>query len=44
MLGIFIDFKRGFDYVCWDSVLFRLEEIGCRELELLISYFRDRTA
>ena len=44
VLGIFVDFKGAFDYLSWDRVLQRLEELGCPEITLWRSYFSDRKA
>ncbi len=44
VLGIFVDFKGAFDYLIWDRVIERLEELGCPEVTLWRSYFSDRKA
>ena len=42
MLGVYIDFTGAFDHLCWDSILAKLDAIGCVELPLWRSYFRSR--
>jgi len=44
VLGIFVDFKGAFDNVEWSAVLDRLVDVGCREIDLLKSYFSGRSA
>lgn len=44
VLGLFIDFMGAFDYLCWDRVVERLREGGCREIKLWQSYFSGREA
>ena len=44
VLGIFVDFKGAFDYLCWDVVLGKLNECGCQEMALWRSYFSGRRA
>ena len=42
ILGIFVDFKGVFDNLNWASIIRRLDEVGCTDLELWKSYFSDR--
>ncbi|RYA67134.1 hypothetical protein DD592_27765 [Enterobacter cloacae complex sp. 2DZ2F20B] len=42
VLGIFIDFKGAFDNMSWNVVLSKLMEVGCKEIKVWASYFRDR--
>lgn len=44
VLGIFVDFKGAFDYLRWDVILRRLEEIRCSEWKIWESYFKERSA
>lgn len=44
VLGLFIDFKGAFDYLCWSRVIERLGELGCQEIALWRSYFSERRA
>lgn len=44
VLGIFIDFKGAFDNLRWGSILDKLQEYRCREINLWKSYFSDRRA
>ena len=44
VLGIFVDFKGAFDNLSWNSVFEKLRDIGCAEIELWMSYFRNRKA
>lgn len=42
VLGIFVDFKGAFDNLVWGRVIEKLAEVGCGEMGLWRSYFRDR--
>lgn len=44
VLGIFVDFKGAFDYLNWESIIRRLEQLGCPEINLWKSYFSNRKA
>lgn len=44
VLGLFVDFKGAFDYLCWSAVLNKLREIECQEIGLWRSYFSNRKA
>lgn len=44
VLGIFIDFKGAFDHLEWPSILQRLQDVGCTEMELWRHYFDTRRA
>jgi Reverse transcriptase (RNA-dependent DNA polymerase). len=42
VLGVFVDFKRAFNYLSWMCVLRKLNEIECEEWLLWKSYFNER--
>ena len=42
VLGIFVDFKGAFDNLSWNAVLNKLMEVGCKEIKIWASYFRDQ--
>jgi Reverse transcriptase (RNA-dependent DNA polymerase). len=42
VLGVFVDFKGAFDNLCWVSVMNRLNEVHCDELNVWRSYFSNR--
>lgn len=44
VLGIFVDFKGAFDYLRWDRVIERLDQLGCAEKTPWRSYFDERKA
>lgn len=44
VLGIFVDFKGAFDYLRWDRVIERLDQLGCAEKTLWRSCLDERKA
>lgn len=42
VLGVFVDFRGAFDNLTWSRVTQKLAEVGCAEVGLWTSYFRDR--
>ncbi|KAJ3644326.1 hypothetical protein Zmor_026992 [Zophobas morio] len=39
---IFVDFKGAFDNLSWNAVLSKLMEVGCKDIIIRASFFRDR--
>lgn len=44
VLGIFIDFKGAFDHLEWPSIIERLQDVGCTEMDIWKHYFSARRA
>jgi Reverse transcriptase (RNA-dependent DNA polymerase). len=44
VLGVSVDFKGAFNWLCWESVMVRLRMLGCTELGIWRSYFTNRKA
>lgn len=42
VMGMFVDFQNAFDNLEWDVVLDNVSKVKCGELDVWMSYFRDR--